>query len=81
MVTDGERELEREGRAVHGGAMTGPGAVKVEPSWVKYLEYQYQEAKIPVFEKDSLRPLLSPGAEQVREWPDLIENRGKGETR
>ena len=51
------------------GAMTGRGAVKVEPAWVVNLEAQYQAAGVPVFEKDSLLPLCAPGALLLRNWP------------
>ena len=51
------------------GAMTGPGAVRPEVDWVVHLEYQYQLAGVPVFEKDNLLPLCGPGAELQRKWP------------
>ena len=51
------------------GAMTGPGAVKVELAWVVNLEYQYQEAGVPIFEKDNLNYLCGPGAKLVQEFP------------
>jgi protein gp37 len=51
------------------GAMTGRGAVKVDPAWVVNLEAQYQAAGVPVFEKDSLLPLCGPGAQLLRNWP------------
>ena len=53
------------------GAMTGPGAVKVEPAWVIRLEAQYQKAGVPVFEKDNLQSLCGPGATLLRAWPTL----------
>ena len=52
------------------GAMTGAKAVLPKPSWVVSLEAQYQEAGIPIFEKDNLKPLCGPGAELVQRWPD-----------
>ena len=51
------------------GAMTGPGAVKVEPAWVINLEYQYQQAGVPIFEKNNLSYLCGPGAKLVQEFP------------
>jgi protein gp37 len=59
------------------GAMTGPGAVKVEAACVVNLEYQYQMAGVPVFEKDNLQYLCDPGsvspprppAKLLRQWP------------
>lgn len=46
------------------GAMTGPGAIKPEPSWVDGLIGMADEDGIPVFLKDNLgRP------EVRREWP------------
>jgi protein gp37 len=54
------------------GAMTGPGAVPVDPAWVVSLEAQYQAAGVPVFEKDSLLPLCGPGEQLLRNWPKVI---------
>ena len=51
------------------GAMTGPGAVKVDPAWVVNLEYQYQAAGVPIFEKNNLSYLCEPGAKLVQEFP------------
>ena len=51
------------------GAMTGPGAVKVEPAWVVNLECQYQAAGVPIFEKNNLSYLCGPGAKLVQEFP------------
>jgi len=52
------------------GAMTGPGAVKVDPEWVQNLMGQYQAAGVPVFLKDNLKGLVGVGLKDwVQEWP------------
>ena len=51
------------------GAQTGPGAVKVDPAWVVNLEYQYQAAGVPIFEKNNLSYLCGLGAKLVQEFP------------
>ena len=57
------------------GAMTGPGAVRPDPVWVLRLEQQYQEAGVPIFEKNNLRlpgdrqDVISAGARLFQEFP------------
>jgi protein gp37 len=46
------------------GAMTGPGAVKVDRIWVRQLMRQYHMAGVPVFLKNNLN-----WPEKIQEWP------------
>jgi protein gp37 len=56
------------------GAMTGPGAVKVKPEWVRGLIDQYRNAGVPLFLKDNLifneheKPYFA-WPEKIQEWP------------
>jgi protein gp37 len=46
------------------GAMTGPGAVKLEKEWVSGIIQQCRAVGIPIFLKDNL-----DWPEQIQEWP------------
>jgi protein gp37 len=46
------------------GAMTGPGAIKPEPYWVRELIDQYRGAGVPIFLKDNLK-----WTEKIQEFP------------
>lgn len=66
----GRRQMEMK---VHGllswaiiGTMTGPGAVKPEPEWVRNLWKQYRQAETPVFMKNNLKPIMGT---LVQEFP------------
>jgi protein gp37 len=48
------------------GAMTGPGAVKVDACMVAALVNQYHDAGVPVFMKNNLKP---PMGRLIQEWP------------
>lgn len=48
------------------GSMTGLGATKPEPEWVRNLWEQYRAAGVPVFMKENLKPIMGT---LVQEWP------------
>jgi protein gp37 len=48
------------------GDMTGPGAVKLNLSWIFNLVGQYREAGVPIFLKNNCP---WPGAKKIQEWP------------
>jgi protein gp37 len=51
------------------GAMTGPGAAKVDPAWVQGLVDQYRAAGVPVFLKDNLYREPMGWTKKIQEFP------------